>query len=225
VSDGERVRRRLGHSAVLLAGGGSSRFGSDKLLAPLGGAPLLVHAVRNALALFQEVVVVAKEPEKYRGPLVAAGFSAQLDSSLQLRSDLSPRTTPLAGLEAGLAAARGESCFVAGADMPFAANPKLLEALGTALQNRDAAAPRFAGAPQPLCALLRREPSLAAASALLERASAGPLALLQAIDTAWIEYASIDPADARGVPFLDEDTPAALLELELELELELLRRD
>jgi molybdopterin-guanine dinucleotide biosynthesis protein A len=217
------ARRRLGHSAVLLAGGSSSRFGSDKLLAPLGGAPLLVHAVRNALALFQEVVVVAKDSEKYRGTLAAAGLSALLDSSLQLRSDFSPWTTPLAGLEAGLAAARGESCFVAGADMPFAANPRLLQALGAALANRDAAAPRFAGSPQPLCALLRREPCLAVASALLERSPAGPLALLQAVDTAWIEYASVDPADARGVPFLDADTPAALLALEVELEL--LRRD
>ncbi|GAC1338672.1 MAG: hypothetical protein NVSMB23_06670 [Myxococcales bacterium] len=213
------ARRRLGHSAVLLAGGGSTRFGSDKLLAPLGGTPLLVHAVRNALALFQEVVVVAKDPEKYRGALAGAGLAALLDASLQLRRDFSPRATPLAGLEAGLAAARSEVCFVAGADMPFAANPRLLDALGAVLDDRAAVAPHFAGGPQPLCALLRRAPCLAAASALLERSDAGPLALLRAIDTVWIDYAQVDPADARGMPFLDADTPAALLALERELEL------
>jgi molybdopterin-guanine dinucleotide biosynthesis protein A len=216
-------RWRLGHSAVLLAGGSSSRFGSDKLLAPLGGTPLIVHAVRNALALFQEVVVVAKDAEKYRGTLKAAGLSALLDSSLQLRSDLSSWSTPLAGLAAGLLAARGESCFVAGGDMPFAANPTLLQALGTALSNRDAAAPRFGGSPQPLCSLLRREPCLTVAGALLQRSPAGPLALLESVNTAWIEYASVDPSDARGIPFLDADTPAALLALETELEL--LRRN
>lgn len=208
---------RLGHTAVLLAGGESSRFGGDKLLAPLGGAPLLVHAVRNALALFEEVVVVAKEPGKYRAPLEAAGFSALPDSSLKLRADLSARATPLAGLEAGLSAARGDACFVAGADMPFASDPKLLRALGAALSNRDAAAPRFGGSPQPLCALWRRAPCLAAASALLKQGPSGPLALLDRIDTAWVDYASIDPADARGVPFLDADTPAALRALEREL--------
>src|ERR1700737_860853 len=96
------------------------------------------------------------------------GVSVQ-DRGLPLRRDVSRRSTPLAGLQAGLAAARSEACFVAGADMPFAANRKLLRALDAAPAGHDPAAPRFAGVEQPLCALVRRQPCLKAANALLAR--------------------------------------------------------
>src|ERR1700730_14705940 len=167
--------RRLPHAALLLAGGRSTRFGGDKLLARVGGAPLLTRSVRGALALFGEVFVVAKDPGRYRGALDDEGLGALLDQDrvLHLRSDVSRRSTPLAGLQAGLAAARSEACFVAGADMPFPAAHKLLRALDAALAGHDAAAPRFAGVEQPLCALVRRQPCLNAANALLARRPAG----------------------------------------------------
>src|ERR1700737_2759381 len=144
--------RRLPHAALLLAGGRRTPFGGAKLR---------------------------------RG-----GVSVQ-DRGLPLRRDVSRRSTPLAGLQAGLAAARSEACFVAGADMPFAADRKLLRALDAAPAGHDAAAPRSAGhaaAPpgspgveQPLCPLVRRQPCLKAANALLARRPAGPFALLQAV--------------------------------------------
>ena len=206
--------RPSAHSAVLLAGGRSLRFGSDKLLAALAGAPLVVHSVRNALAMFREVVLVAKDPEKYRDALEAAGFASLLRSStLLLRSDLSPRETPLAGLQTGLAAAGTEACFVCAADMPFAANLRLLGALNTALRGHAAAAPRFAGVIQPLAALYRRAPCLDAAGDLLARTAAGPRLLLERVDAGFIEYEKLAPDDPLGVPFLDADTPAALAEL------------
>jgi molybdopterin-guanine dinucleotide biosynthesis protein A len=207
-------RRRFAHTAVLLAGGKSTRFGSDKLLAKLAGAPLVVHAVRGALSLFSEVVVVAKEPERYRAVLAACGFSSLLDSTLLLGRDLSRRSTPLAGLEAGLTAAHAEVVFVAAADMPFAASTRLIAALTSALAGHDAAAPRFEGAPQPLCALYRREPCLEAATALLAKRAAGPRALLDSVRTRFIDYESVEPADAQGIPFLDADTPEALAALQ-----------
>jgi molybdopterin-guanine dinucleotide biosynthesis protein A len=207
--------RKLPHAAVLLAGGRSTRFGGDKLLARLGGAPLLAHSVRGALALFREVFLVAKESGRYRGVLEAEGLGDLLDRDrvLHLRRDLSRRRTPLAGLQAGLTHARSEACFVAGADMPFAADRKLLRALEAALAGHDAAAPRFAGSEQPLCALVRRRPCLEAANALLTRRAAGPFALLQTVRTAWIDYESVEPRDRLGLPFLDADTRAALRRL------------
>lgn len=202
-------------SALLLAGGRSTRFGGDKLEALLGQVPLLAHAARAALALFGEVLVVAKDPERYRPLLDAAGLGA--DAALRLCSDRSPRQTPLAGLEAGLAGARGAICFAAGADMPFAARPGLLRALRAALEGHDAAAPRFGGAPQPLCALYRAQPARAAAQALLAARAAGPRALLEELRTAWLDYETIEPGDPEGLPFLDADTPEALRELSLRL--------
>lgn len=49
---------------VILAAGKSTRFGGNKLLAPLNGAPLLVHTVCAVpSSLFSQVVAVVSDPE------------------------------------------------------------------------------------------------------------------------------------------------------------------
>lgn len=78
-------------SAIVLAGGRSSRFGTDKLAVELHGEPLLHHAVGVVAGLCEEVLVVGApsgltvalpedagvhveivlDRERYEGPLVA----------------------------------------------------------------------------------------------------------------------------------------------------------
>ena len=53
-----RRERRSSHSPIVLAGGASSRFGSDKLAAPLDGRPLLHHALDAVAAVADHVIVV-----------------------------------------------------------------------------------------------------------------------------------------------------------------------
>jgi len=182
-------------SAIALAGGRSARFGSDKALAAFRGAPLLQAVLRGLRAEFGEVLVVAKRAEPY----AAFGARVVLD-----RSEL---YTPLSGLEAGLAASSAPAVFCCAADMPFAADRELLEALFAALAGHDAVVPVHAQARQPLCALYRRESCLAAATELLARAAVGPKRLLDAVRTAFVDW-----PDER--PFLDADTPERLAELE-----------
>ena len=100
---------------------------------------------------------------------------------------------------AGLAIAPEEVAFCCAGDMPFAVDPALLDALFAALEGHDAAVPVNDGHLQPLCALYRREPCLAAASAALAAGPVGPRRLLDAVDTAQVPWA--DPK-----PFLDADT-------------------
>lgn len=182
-------------SAIALAGGRSERFGSDKALAPFRGAPLLGTVVGALSAEFPEVLVVAKRAEPY----AAFGARVVLD-----RSSL---YTPLSGLEAGLAASSREVVFCCAADMPFAVDAPLLDALFAALSGHDAAVPIHRGARQPLCALYRREPCLSAAAALLAKSAVGPKRLLDSVRTAFLEW-----ADER--PFLDADTREQLAELD-----------
>lgn len=182
-------------AAIALAGGRSARFGSDKALASFRGAPLLAAVLRGLRAEFPEVMVVAKRAEPY------AGFGERIELD---RSEL---YTPLSGLEAGLAATSSEAVFCCAADMPFAADPTLLDALSAALAGHDAAVPVHAGVRQPLCALYRREPCLRAAIELLAHSAVGPKRLLEAVRTAFVDWSDEHP-------FLDADTPEQLARLE-----------
>jgi molybdenum cofactor guanylyltransferase len=104
---------------VVLAGGQSTRFGSDKAMAELGGRTLLARAY-DALSGFAELVVVAG---RERGP----GHRCIPDWP-------HPNMGPLAGIAAALRLARDEgydsvlSCGVDSVDLP----DNLLELLSPA---------------------------------------------------------------------------------------------
>jgi molybdopterin-guanine dinucleotide biosynthesis protein A len=123
-------------------------------------------------------------------------------------ADESPAQTPLSGLVSGLRASQHDLVFACAADMPFAADAALLDALFAALEGHDAALPEQGGAQQPLCAIWRRAPALAAVGELSE--ATGPRALAQRLGTTVLPW-----PDPR--PFLDADTPEALSQLEKNL--------
>ena len=97
---------------AVLAGGRSSRFGSDKALALLGGRPLLDHAISALEGQCETVVVVGRDevqdwPEPGRGPLGGlagalihaerSGYDAVLScavDSIGLPADLIERFSP-----------------------------------------------------------------------------------------------------------------------------------
>src|SRR5438445_9189819 len=186
--------------AVVLAGGESRRFGSDKALARFRGEPLIARVVRELRNVgFNQVAIAAKEPEKY----------AEVAPGAELLRDVRPIQTPLAGLAAGLRASRYPLVFACAADMPFAADAALIDALIAAIADHDVAVPQAGGSLQPLCALWRREPCLKVADELLAAPSAtGPRAILPLVRAAKLEWADIRPV-------LDADPPQVLRELEL----------
>ena len=186
--------------ALVLAGGESRRFGSDKALAQFRGEPLVARILRTLREVgFGQVVLAAKDTAKY------APYAPPAD----LLRDVRPIQTPLAGLEAGLRASRHELVFACAADMPFAADGALIDALTAAIEGLDAAVPHAGGSLQPLCALWRRDPCLRAAEGLLQGPRpVGPRAILPLVRSTKLTWADVHP-------FLDADTPEVLRELEL----------
>jgi molybdopterin-guanine dinucleotide biosynthesis protein A len=113
---------RLG--AVVLAGGRSSRFGTDKMRALIDGRPLLDRSIAAVRSVASTVVVV-----------LAPGATRDLPAHVIVASDAQAFEGPLAGLAAGLAAMPPhiERVLVVGGDMPTLSTPVLallLDALG-----------------------------------------------------------------------------------------------
>jgi molybdenum cofactor guanylyltransferase len=100
-------------TAIVLAGGASRRFGSDKLVAPVGGMPLLHRAVLGVVAVADELVIViapeAPEPSLPDGIAVPVRFVR----------DAEPDKGPLVGVLAGLEAAESDLAIVVAGDMPL----------------------------------------------------------------------------------------------------------
>jgi molybdopterin-guanine dinucleotide biosynthesis protein A len=106
---------------IVLAGGRSRRFGSDKLAADLDGRPLLHHAI-DAIAAVADHVILVLAP----GSAVPA-LPPSVDGRLTVARDRVDDAGPLAGLVAGLQAvgagrdgSPGEQdlALVVGGDMP-----------------------------------------------------------------------------------------------------------
>lgn len=80
----------FGFSAYVLAGGKSSRFGSDKARAVLGGSPLIVRVAEELRTVCSEVIAIADVAGKYA------------DLGLPTIGDRRPGLGPLAGVETAL---------------------------------------------------------------------------------------------------------------------------
>jgi molybdopterin-guanine dinucleotide biosynthesis protein A len=113
---------------IVLAGGASSRFGSDKVTAPFEGRPLVHHALeRLAEATDRIILVLAPDADVPPLPSVLVG-------RIDVARDAATHRGPLAGLAAALDVAPepAGTAIVVGADMPHL-DAAVLELLGSTL--------------------------------------------------------------------------------------------
>ena len=188
-------------AGIIVAGGRSTRFGSDKAAATLRGRPLL-QWVRDALAPVADEIVIVTAAGRALPPMHPALPVAVVE-------DREPERGPLAGIAAGLAAASAPVCFAASCDAPLLA-PAVVERVVGALGEREAVLPELGGFRQPLAAAYRREPCLAAAEAALAAGVnrvADAFAGLDALALGEEALAGVDP-DLRA--FRNANTPGEL---------------
>jgi len=143
---GKRINSRFcsdGVTGVILAGGSSSRMGSNKALLPYRGGRFIEAIHRQLAELFDEVLLVTNTPEQF--------------SFLPCRkvADIYPGTGALAGLHAGLQGSHGGHIFAVACDMPYL-NSALIRRI-TALRNAaDVVIPHGDKGSEPLHALYGR---------------------------------------------------------------------
>ncbi|HWB56973.1 MAG TPA: molybdenum cofactor guanylyltransferase [Gaiellaceae bacterium] len=153
------VRRRDGVAGALLVGGASTRFGSQKALAPVEGETLAERAHRTLAEAFGRVIVVGKAADALPLPF-------------PVEDDGSDVRAAIVGVAAALRLARAEVVVVLPTDMPLV-TVDLLVSLADALGDADAVVPQTG----PLPGAFRRT----ALPALERRIASGDLALHRAL--------------------------------------------
>lgn len=131
-------------TGVILAGGASSRFGSNKALASFDSLPLIQHVAQPLEKLFPEHLVVTNTPASYEflgWPMVG---------------DIYPSCGPLGGIHAALKTINTPKAFIVGCDMPLL-NTVLISHLCNLPGDWEAALPWLQAGPEPLYAVYARQ--------------------------------------------------------------------
>jgi molybdenum cofactor guanylyltransferase len=180
-------------TAVVLAGGKSTRMGRPKSLLLFDGKPLIVHLARALERMFAETVVVAA-PEQELPPLPAI-----------LVRDEVPYQGPVGGIYYGLRAASGKSCFVTSCDVAFL-NPSLISHLLSQISDYDVVVPHWQERFQPLHAVYRTS-VLPLLKEQLDRGELRPIFLFDKVRTRKIDEEEVKIFDPDGLSFFNMNTP------------------
>ena len=185
--------RRRGETAIVLAGGRSSRMGRPKALLPFDGVPLIAHIVSTLQQRFDDLVVVA-----------APGQSLPALPATIVRDEVAYQG-PVGGILYGLKAAAGGVCFVTSCDSVFL-NLQLITHLISQGPSFDVVVPHWQGRLQPLHAVYRTSvvPLL---ERQLARGELRPISLFERVRTRRIDEDEIRRMDPEGLSFFNMNTP------------------
>lgn len=160
-------------AAFILAGGASSRMGTDKSQLRLEQQTFTQRIAETLLQLTDSVFIVGRDSD---------------ESSLRSVADVYPKWGALGGIHAALAACSREWAIVVACDLPFVTS-ELFSYLAEQRMDHDAVVPiQEDGRPQPLAALYRVDPCLRQATDLIEARRRRPLDLLNAVKTRWVAF-------------------------------------
>ena len=127
-------------AGIVLAGGKSTRMGTDKALLNLEGRTFLDTVIARIREVSEPIYVVTSPGRTYRLPKM-----------VQVVHDIVADAGPLGGIVTGLMAAGPGHHLVVACDMPFV-DPRVLRLLLQLVAGHDAAVPIRNGRPEPTCA-------------------------------------------------------------------------
>ena len=188
-------------SAIVLAGGRSTRFGRDKLAEPIDGIPLLWRTIDAVRAVADDIVVVT-----------LPDASAALPAGVREVHDAIADSGPLVGVLAGLAAARHDTAIIVGGDMPWV-HPEVIGLMLAGLAGPPVATAVALGSDgrrQQLPIAVAREAALAAGLALVDAGERRLGSLLEALDATTLEESRWRALDPDAATLRDVDVPEDL---------------
>ncbi|MEM8720623.1 MAG: molybdenum cofactor guanylyltransferase [Cyanobacteria bacterium P01_G01_bin.39] len=141
-------------TALILAGGESSRMGEDKALLQINGKALLTHICLIAHECAAQTYVITPWIEKYQD--IVPSSCELLPEQLVLNA---PSNTPIIGFAQGMQSVKTEWTLLLACDLPYLASSQVKQwssALATVLPTEIALLARTGNRWEPFCGFYRR---------------------------------------------------------------------
>jgi len=198
--------RQASITAIILAGGGSSRFGQVKALETMGDKSLIKWVVDSLTPLSQEIFIVVAQGKDlfYSSPMV------------KVIEDIYPGKGPLGGIYSGLTASSSPRAIVVGCDMPFL-NSALLSYMAGLSPGFDIVVPRIGEILEPLCAVYSQN-CLTSIRSLLECGDLTVRRLFGMLKVRYVEEKELKIFDPECSSFFNVNTQTALEEARSKLQ-------
>lgn len=180
------------YTTVIMAGGKSSRMGTDKAFVPLLGKPMIEHVLESLDGLGSEQIIITNSIEQYRY------------LGLPLFADIYEESGPLGGLHAALAHASHPHLLVVACDMPWL-NRDLLAYMVSLRETADAIVPRWTKFPEPLHAVYSKA-CLESVTACLESRNLKLIAFYSQVRVRYLDREVLSGFDAAGRSFANINT-------------------
>lgn len=183
-------------TGIILAGGRSRRYGTNKALVTLDGIPLIERVCRILKLVADPVIVNTNDPELFQF------------LGLPTVRDRIPGLGPLSGIHAGLSVLPGEAALFVACDMPYL-NAGLIRFMAASRGNADAVIPRVSGLPEPLHAIYAKT-CFAPVSRAIERGEHRIVSFFQDIRIQYIHENQIRRFDPNLDVFANINRPEEL---------------
>jgi molybdopterin-guanine dinucleotide biosynthesis protein A len=197
--------KTVDRSAIVLAGGFSSRFGQDKGVLELAHKPLIRHVVDAVSPVVDETIIVTSSQER------VTQYAKIITADVQFVIDVCESNSPLIGALTGLGYAHGEYALLLPFDTPFVSK-EVVSLLFELCLNRAAAIPRWPnGHIEPLHAVYQTEPALEAAKTAVAEGKMNVRAMIEKLrGVRYVSTLVIQQLDPELRTFFNINTPEDL---------------
>ena len=194
---------------MILAGGYSRRFGSDKGLVILAGKPLVLHVVDRMLRVVDDImVVVSSKHQKEK-------FEIILEEKTSILIDKKDSQSPLVGALTGFENAKGEYSLLLPCDTPLVST-QIVQLLFEISVDRNAVIPRWPGGYiEPLQAVYHTKSASTAAQTTLEQGKMNMRSLVDNLNKVrYVSTVVLEQIEPRLSTFYNVNTPQDLKRVE-----------
>lgn len=183
-------------TVAIMAGGKSSRMGTDKAFVPFQGRPMIEIVIERVAGLGAETILITNKPAEY----------AHL--GLPMFGDVLPDHGPLGGIYTAVLRAQHPYVLVVACDMPWL-SPALLTYQINLRHTADIIVPQWDKFPEPLHAVYSKA-CLPAIEANLQAQQLKITAFFGRVSVRFVKREEIEKVDVNGRSFANVNTPDEL---------------